>query len=122
VSSVGDVSSIKSKTVCTFYCLNFHPSLFGLLCACDFLWFFYLKFAQNPPACRRTLIALDNPSNYFCSYNYSSIWQLFHVAPFIDKKICLSSDTLVEGGMPICLAIISWSTATNGLKRVKGKR
>lgn len=64
-SSVGDVSSIKSKTVCTFYCFNFHPSLCGFLCAFYFLWVFYQKFAQKLQACRRTLIALDNPTNYF---------------------------------------------------------
>jgi hypothetical protein len=49
----------------------------------------------------------------------------FLLNSFIDKKNCLLIDTLVdhemvEGAMPICLAIILWSTTiTNGLKWVK---
>lgn len=40
VSSVGDVSSMKSKTVCAFYCLNFALFLWTFMCdllSCVFL-------------------------------------------------------------------------------------
>lgn len=91
-SSVGDVSSIKSKTVCTFYCLNFHPSLCGLLCAFYFLWVFYQKFTQKLQACRRTLIALYNPSNYFAPliilvYGNCLFWLLLLIKRIVYQAI-----------------------------------
>lgn len=88
VSSVGDVSSMKPKTVCAFYCLNFPLSLRGLLCVIYFLWFVNQKFGQEPQACKRTLIALDNHT-FFYFFNYGNLWQLSLLASFIDKMICL---------------------------------
>lgn len=99
-SSVGDVSSMKPKTVCAFYyCLHFPPSISGHLCAIIYFFgFFYQKFYQKPQAqaCQRTLIALDKPTYYFCFFNYSRLRHLIILALFINKNNCLSSDTLVD--------------------------
>ena len=83
VSSVGDVSSMKSKIVCAFHCLNLPFFFCGLLCAIYIFGSFNQKFGQKPEACKRTLIAVDNPIYCFGVLNYSSLWQLNDLACFI---------------------------------------
>lgn len=47
VSSVGDVSSMKSKTVCAFYCFNFALFFLGLYVPFTFLGFSTGTLARN---------------------------------------------------------------------------
>lgn len=88
VSSVGDVSSMKSKTVRAFYCLNFQLSLWTFI-------FHLICVGFLPKVWPDTS---DNPIYYLC-FNYSSLWQLLFGFHLIDKNICLSSYTVVVYGM-----------------------
>lgn len=85
VSSVGDVSSMKSKTVCAFYCLNFQFSLW--MC---FLFFadFLPKVWPETSSRQKNIITVN--IYYFYVINYCSLWHLFILPSFIDKNIYLS--------------------------------
>ncbi|KAL5077772.1 hypothetical protein RYX36_016756 [Vicia faba] len=90
VSSVGDVSSMKSKTVCAFYCLNFQLSLW--MCFSIFVDFLP-KVCPETSSMQKNIITVD--IYYFYVFNYCSLWHLFILASFIDKNISLSNYTVV---------------------------
>jgi hypothetical protein len=109
VSSVGDVSSMKSKTVCTFYCLNFQLSMWNFMCFLIFAGFLP-KFWPETSSMQKDIITLNNPNYHFYVFNYSNLWQLFILALFIDKKQYFSITSydvvvyeLVERSITACL-------------------
>jgi len=78
VSNVGDVSSLKPKTVCTFYRLLFSVGFLPNVC-------------PETSSMQKNIIIVDNPICYLFVFNYSSLWKLFLFASFIDNSIYLSS-------------------------------
>jgi len=86
VSNVGDVSSLKPKIVCTFYCFNIQLSMWN---------FMRLLFSVGflPNACPETssmqknIIIVDNPICYYFGFNYCSLWKLFLFASFIQTMV-----------------------------------